>query len=65
MKKENVKSQHKKTSINSVIPTRILRQTVDVPLKYITRSINKYPKKCIFPGKLKELKVIYYKKTSL
>ena len=45
------------------IPTSILKQTIEILLKYLTNAINHYLKESTFPNKLKQSEVLpIYKK---
>ena len=45
------------------IPTSILKQTIEILLKYLTNTINHYLKESTFPNKLKQSEVLpIYKK---
>ena len=63
VKKEVLKLNSKKSSTYGVIPASILKQTIEVHLKYLTNTINNSLKESAFPNELKQSEVILvYKK---
>ena len=63
VKKEVLKLNSKKSSTYDVIPASILKQTIEVHLKYLTNTINNCFKESTFPDELKQSEVIpVYKK---
>ena len=58
VKKVVLKLNSKKSSTYGAIPTSILKQTIEVHLKYLTNSINHSLKESTFPDKLKQSEVI-------
>ena len=66
VKKVALKSNSKKSSIYGAIPPSILKQPVEVHLKYLTNIVDHPSKKSIFPDELKQSEVIeVYKKLNL
>ena len=62
IKKEVLKLNSKESSTYGAIPASILKQTIEVHLKYLTNTINSL-KESTFPGELKKSEVIpVYKK---
>ena len=63
VKKEVLKLNSKKSSTYGAIPASILKQTIEVHLKYLTNTINNSLKESTFPDELKQSEVIpVYKK---
>ena len=63
VKKVVLKLNSKKSSTYGAIPASILNQTIEVPLKYLTNTINHSLKESTFPDELKQSEVIpVYKK---
>ena len=63
VKKIVLKLNSKKSSTYGAIPARILKQTMEVHLKYLTNTINHSLKESTFPDELKQSEVIpVYKK---
>ena len=63
VKKEVLKLNLKKSSTYDTIPASILKQTIQVHLKYLTNTINNSLKESTFPEELKQSEVIpAYKK---
>ena len=63
VKKVVLKLNSKKSSTYGAIPTSILKQAIEVHLKYLTNTINHSLKEFTFPIELKQSKVIpVYKK---
>ena len=61
-----MKLNSKKSSTYGAIPASILKQTIEVHLKYLTNTINHSLKEFTFPDELKQSKVItVYKKLDL
>ena len=63
VKKVVLKLNSKKSSPYGDTPASILKQTIEVHIKYLTNAINDYLKESTFPDKLKQSEVIpVYKK---
>ena len=63
VKKEVLKLNSKKPSTYGAIPASILKQTIEVHLKYLTKTINNFLKESFIPDELKQSQVIpVYKK---
>ena len=63
VKKIVLRLNSKKSSAYGVIPASILKQTIEVHLKYLTNTISHYLKESNFPDELKQAEVIpVYKK---
>ena len=63
VKKVVLKLNSKKSSTYDAIPESILKQTIEVHLKYLTNTINHSLKESTFPDELKQFEVIsVYKK---
>ena len=56
VKKVVLKLNSKKSSIYGAIPASILKQTIEVHLKYLTNTINNSLKESTFPDELKYIK---------
>ena len=57
VKKEVLKLKSKKSSIYGAIPASILKQTIEVHLKYLTNTINNSLEDSTFPDELKQSEV--------
>ena len=53
-----LKLDSKKSSMCGAIPASILKQTIEVHVKYLTNTINHSLKESTFPDKLKQSEVI-------
>ena len=63
VKKKVLKLNSKKSSTYGAIPASILKQTIEVHLKYLTNTINNSLKESTFPDELKQSEVMpVYKK---
>ena len=63
VKKEILKLNSKKSSTYDAIPASILRQTIEVHLKYLRNTINNSLRESTFPDELKQSEVIPVYKT--
>ena len=60
VKKEVLKLNSKKSFIYGAIPASILKQTIEVHLKYLTNTINNSLKESTFPDELNNLNLYQY-----